>query len=48
MPGNREIGSGLGLSIVRRAAEILKGRFILQNEIGKPGLIAILQFPAQD
>ena len=48
VPGNREIGSGLGLSIVRRAAEIMKGRFILQNESGKPGLRAILQFPAQD
>ena len=48
VPGNRTIGSGLGLSIVRRAAEIMKGQFILQNENNKPGLIAILQFPAQD
>ena len=46
VPGNCEIGSGLGLSIVRRAAEIMKGHFILQNEDGKPGLKAILQFPA--
>ena len=48
VPGNREIGSGLGLSIVHRAAEVMKGSFILQNESGKPGLMAILQFPAQE
>ena len=48
VPGNREIGSGLGLSIVRRAAERMKGSLILQNEVGKSGLIATLQFPPQD
>ena len=48
LPGNREIGSGLGLSIVNRAAEIMQGSFILQNNAAASGLAAILQFPAQD
>jgi two-component system sensor histidine kinase QseC len=48
VPGNREIGSGLGLTIVRRAAEIMQGNFILQNDSDTQGLMAILQFKAID
>ena len=48
VPGNREVGGGLGLAIVRRAVEIMKGTLILQNNTGASGLIAILQFPALD
>lgn len=47
IPGNRAIGSGLGLSIVRRAAEIMKGRLVLENREDGSGLIAALQFPVR-
>lgn len=33
VPGNREVGSGLGLSIVRRTAEVMKGRLTLRNRM---------------
>ncbi len=45
VPGNRTIGSGLGLSLVQRAAEIMKGAVHLQPCRDRSGLIVTLEFP---
>lgn len=45
LPGNRTIGSGLGLSIVQRGAEVLHGTVGFENRADQSGLIATLTFP---
>lgn len=42
---HQQPGAGLGLTIVKRAAEIMGATFILRNNESGPGLEAILQFP---
>ena len=45
VPGHLQPGAGLGLTIAKRASEIIGANFILQNKAIGTGLEAILAFP---
>lgn len=47
VPGNKESGTGLGLTIVSRAATVLGAKLTLANRTQHSGLIAKLHFPQE-
>ena len=44
LPGHKEIGAGLGLSIVERAAQLIKARLQIRNRSGEHGLEVTVLF----